>query len=154
MPDVSPLSGSSPQFEPPRFEAPQFESPQFEDEAEDEFEDDEDDEDDEDGSFDDSDAADDFVDEEEADQGVNRLHGGSARAVLDHIARSLVDDPDAVLIDVNEGRNGLRLSLRVAPSDMGRVIGKRGRTAQAIRTVVRAAASHDGTDALVDIVDA
>jgi predicted RNA-binding protein YlqC (UPF0109 family) len=83
----------------------------------------------------------------------NRAPGGLARAVLEHIARSIVDEPDAVEIDVSEGRSGVRLSLRVAPSDMGRVIGRRGRVAQALRVLVRAAAAREGTDAVVDIVD-
>lgn len=83
----------------------------------------------------------------------NRAPGGVARAVLEHVARSIVDDPDAVEIDVSEGRSGVRFSLRVSPADMGRVIGRRGRVAQALRVLVRAAAAREGTDAVVDIVD-
>ncbi|MDA8291582.1 MAG: KH domain-containing protein [Actinomycetota bacterium] len=79
--------------------------------------------------------------------------GGAARAVLEHVARSIVDEPDAVRVDVSGARSGVKLSLRVAPSDMGRVIGKRGRVAQALRVVVRAAAASEGSDASVDIVD-
>ena len=69
------------------------------------------------------------------------------------LARSIVDEPEAVVIETGEARGTQRLSLHVAPGDMGRVIGKRGRVAQAIRTVVRAAAARDGADASVDIVD-
>jgi predicted RNA-binding protein YlqC (UPF0109 family) len=87
------------------------------------------------------------------DEDLNRASGGMAAAVLEHLARSIVDDPDSVVIDVSEGRNGIRISLHVAASDMGRVIGKRGRVAQAIRTLVRAAAAREGTEAAVDIVD-
>ena len=83
----------------------------------------------------------------------NRVSGGTARAVLEHTARSIVDDPDAVVVESVPGRNGLRFELHVAPSDMGRIIGKRGRVAQALRALVRAAAARDGTDASVDIVD-
>ena len=83
----------------------------------------------------------------------NRAPGGAARAVLEHAARSIVDEPDAVEIDVSEGRSGVLFSLRVSPSDMGRVIGRRGRVAQALRVLVRAAAAREGTDAVVDIVD-
>jgi len=87
------------------------------------------------------------------DEDLNRVSGGMAAAVLEHLARSIVDDPDSVVIDVSEGRSGIRISLHVAASDMGRVIGKRGRVAQAIRTLVRAAAAREGTEAAVDIVD-
>jgi predicted RNA-binding protein YlqC (UPF0109 family) len=76
-----------------------------------------------------------------------------ARAALVHIVSSLVDDPDAVRIHLGEGRSLPRLTVRVGPSDMGRVIGKRGRVAQAIRTVVRAAAVRDGTDVEVEFED-
>ena len=83
----------------------------------------------------------------------NRVEGGTARSVLEHVARSIVDDPDGVTVEVAEGRGGVRLSLHVAQGDMGRIIGRRGRTAQALRTLVRAAAARDGQEASVDIVD-
>jgi uncharacterized protein len=76
-----------------------------------------------------------------------------ATAVLEHVVRSLVDDPDAVSIEGVRGRRGVTLEVRVAPGDMGRLIGKRGRTAQSIRTVVRAAATRDGVPVDVDFVD-
>jgi len=81
------------------------------------------------------------------------LDGGTPLAVLNYLARSLSNDPDAVVIDTEERRGGLRLSLHVAPDDMGRVIGRRGRTAQAIRTLVNVAGAKDGVQASVDIVD-
>ncbi len=82
------------------------------------------------------------------------LHGGMARDVLEYLARSIVDDPDGVTIDVEEGRRGdVRLSLHVSAGDMGKVIGRRGRVAQAIRTVVRAAGAREGIEVGVDIVD-
>jgi hypothetical protein len=87
------------------------------------------------------------------DEGANRVSGGTARAVLEHVARSIVDEPDAVVVEVSEERSGLRLALHVSPGDMGRIIGRRGRVAQALRSLVRAAAARDGTDATVDIVD-
>jgi uncharacterized protein len=93
------------------------------------------------------------LEEESADDEGNRVSGGTARAVLEHVARSIVEDPDAVFIDSAPARNGLRFELHVAPADMGRIIGKRGRVAQALRALVRAAAAKDGTDASVDIVD-
>ena len=77
----------------------------------------------------------------------------TAISVLDLIVTSLVDDPDAVRIDQMEQRGKVRLEVRVGPDDMGRVIGKRGRVANAIRTVVRAAAVRDGVDVDVEFED-
>lgn len=94
---------------------------------------------------------DDDEDDDEVDG--NRAAGGLSVGVLDYLARSIVDDPDAVDIEVEEGRRSVMLRLHVAPSDMGRVIGRRGRVAQAIRTVVRAAGARDEVDTSVDIVD-
>ena len=73
----------------------------------------------------------------------------SAEAVLDFVARSIVDSPDDVSVEVD----GSALRLHVARDDMGKVIGRRGRVAQAIRTVVRAAGAKEGADIFVDIVD-
>jgi predicted RNA-binding protein YlqC (UPF0109 family) len=103
--------------------------------------------------------ADDDVDEideiDEIDEGneISATDGGTPLAVLSYLARSLSNDPDSVVIDTEERRGGLRLSLHVAPDDMGRVIGRRGRTAQAIRTLVNVAGAKDGVQASVDIVD-
>jgi predicted RNA-binding protein YlqC (UPF0109 family) len=83
----------------------------------------------------------------------NRIDGGAAAAVTSYVVRSLASDPDAITIDTEERGRTVRFSVRVAPEDMGRVIGRRGRVAQAIRTVVAAAASRDGRQATVDIVD-
>ncbi len=83
----------------------------------------------------------------------NELRAPTAGAVLSHIVRSIVDDPEAVRVDAVEGRNRVRLEASVAPGDLGRVIGRRGRTAQSIRTLVRAAASRDGVDVDVEFVD-
>ena len=123
--------------------------------VEDELEDEDEDELDEGEEFDDFDevpvkAA---AVSERADDAGNRVEGGTARSVLEHVARSIVDDPEGVAVDVGETRTGIRLSLRVAQGDMGRIIGRRGRTAQALRTLVRAAAARDGQEASVDIVD-
>ena len=101
--------------------------------------------------FDDDDDDDDDEDEDEVDG--NRVVGGLSAGVLDYLARSIVDDEDAVEIEVDEGRRSVMLRLHVSPSDMGRVIGRRGRVAQAIRSVVRAAGAREGVDASVDIVD-
>ena len=83
----------------------------------------------------------------------NQVPAPIATAVLELIVRSIVDDPDAVVVDASEGRNKTRLEVKVGPGDLGRVIGRRGRTAQSIRTVVRAAATRDGVEVDVDFVD-
>ncbi len=91
---------------------------------------------------------------DDGDGGAEELDGGRAHSVLAYLADQLVDDHEAVTIDVERARNGgTKLSLRVAAEDMGKVIGRRGRVAQSIRTVVRAAAAADGADVIVDIVD-
>ena len=83
----------------------------------------------------------------------NLVPAPTATAVLDHIVRALVDEPESVTIEGVDGRRGITLEVRVAPGDMGRLIGKRGRTAQSIRTVVRAAATRDNVSVDVDFVD-
>ena len=83
----------------------------------------------------------------------NQLATPTAVAVLTHVVRSIVDDPDAVQVDEVEGRNRVKLEVKVGPGDLGRVIGRRGRTAQSIRVLVRAAAAKDGHEVDVDVVD-
>lgn len=83
----------------------------------------------------------------------NQVPAPTATAVLDHLVRSIVDDPEAVRVEAVEGRQRLKLEVSVAPGDLGRVIGRRGRTAQSIRTLTRAAASRDDVDVDVDFVD-
>ncbi len=77
----------------------------------------------------------------------------TAVAVCEYVVRAVVDDPDAVRVEAAEGRHRIRLEVQVGPGDLGRVIGRRGRTAQSIRTVVRAAATRDGAEIDVDFVD-
>jgi uncharacterized protein len=77
----------------------------------------------------------------------------AATAVLEFIAKSLAEDPNAVEIEVSERQGKVILSLSVGPNDMGRIIGRRGRTAQAIRALVGAAGARDGVTTSVDIVD-
>jgi len=76
-----------------------------------------------------------------------------ACAVLEHIARSLVEQPDGVSVEVVDLDGRSQLNLHVADGDMGRVIGKRGRMASAIRTVTRAAAARDGVEVDIEFVD-
>jgi predicted RNA-binding protein YlqC (UPF0109 family) len=96
---------------------------------------------------------DELDDVDEDDDRGNRIAGATSYAVLDYLAHAIVDEPDGVAIDVEEGRGGVTLRLHVAPDDMGKVIGRRGRVAQSIRTVVRAAGARDEVPVNVDIVD-
>jgi len=120
--------------------------------AEDTNVDDLDDTDLDDTDLDDTDL-DDTEDVEYEEGDANRAAGALSRSVLEYVARQIVDEPDAVVVEVSESRGRVALRLHVAPDDMGKIIGKRGRVAQAIRTVVRAAGAREGIDANVDIVD-
>jgi uncharacterized protein len=75
------------------------------------------------------------------------------KEVLEYVARHLVDEPEAVEVTEVEGERSLLLQLKVASDDMGKVIGKRGRTVRAIRSLVRAAASRQGVSTMVEIVE-
>lgn len=72
--------------------------------------------------------------------------------LLEVIAKSLVDNPDDVNVNEVEGEQSIILELRVSQDDMGKVIGKQGRIAKAIRTVVKAAASKDNKRVAVEII--
>jgi predicted RNA-binding protein YlqC (UPF0109 family) len=74
------------------------------------------------------------------------------KEVLEYIAKNLVDDPDAVGIEMVENGESVTLRLTVAPDDMGKIIGRRGRTARAIRDVMRAAGTKAGVQTTVEIV--
>jgi predicted RNA-binding protein YlqC (UPF0109 family) len=67
------------------------------------------------------------------------MDGGSMQELIVIIARALVDSPDDVVVNVVEGEQTTVLELKVAPSDLGKVIGKQGRTARAVRTILGAA---------------
>ena len=72
--------------------------------------------------------------------------------LVEAIAKSLVDNPEGVVVTESEGRQGTVIELRVAPEDMGKVIGKQGRIAKALRTVVKAAATRNNQKVTVEIV--
>lgn len=74
------------------------------------------------------------------------------KQVLTDIARAIVDHPDEVTVVEREEGDNLILELKVAADDMGKVIGKRGRIANAIRTVVKATANRDSRRVIVNIV--
>ncbi len=75
------------------------------------------------------------------------------KELLEFLARSLVDHPDQVRVEQIDTADGVLLRLTVAKEDVGKVIGKQGRIARAIRTVVKASAVRDGRQATVEIVD-
>ena len=73
------------------------------------------------------------------------------RELVELIAKALVDHPDEVVVTQEQEGKNIRIQLHVAPSDMGKVIGRQGRIARAIRAVVKAAASRDDIRVDVDI---
>ena len=75
------------------------------------------------------------------------------KELLLYIARSLVDHPDQVTVTEVENGDELTLELRVAPEDMGKVIGRQGRIAKEIRTIVKSVAQRSGQKVSVEIVD-
>lgn len=73
--------------------------------------------------------------------------------LVKYIAQSLVEKPEAVDVRVVDAEEGVTIELRVDPDDMGKVIGKQGRIAKAIRTVVKAASARDEKPVFVEIVE-
>ena len=103
-------------------------------------------------SDDDVNTIDDDFDDHDDDAG-NRVSGGTPLAVVTYLVNAIASDNEAVVINTEERGDTVRFRIHVAPEDMGRVIGRRGRVAQAIRTVVAAAGARDGIQTSVDIVD-
>jgi hypothetical protein len=103
----------------------------------------------------DSDAFDaeaDELDDDVAGPG-NRIVGARAKNVTEFLARQLVDDPDGIDVEVVEGRaREAKLIVRASQGDVGRLIGRRGRTVQALRQVARAAGSADDERVQLDVV--
>ena len=75
------------------------------------------------------------------------------KELVEVIAKALVDDPESVVVNEREEKKTTVLEVRVAESDMGKVIGKQGRIAKAIRSVVKAAAAKEDKTVSVDIMD-
>ncbi len=75
------------------------------------------------------------------------------RDFVEYVAKSLVDDPAAVSVNLVETDEGTVIELRVGPEDIGKVIGKRGRIAKAMRTLLSAAATRGGKDCKLQILD-
>lgn len=74
------------------------------------------------------------------------------RQLIEYIARSLVENPDDVRIHQVDGEQSIILELQVAPDDMGKIIGKQGRIANAMRVLLKAAAAKEGKRASLEIL--
>jgi predicted RNA-binding protein YlqC (UPF0109 family) len=97
---------------------------------------------------DDSDADDEFAAE------GNRFDGGErAKAVTEYLARELVEDVDAIDVTTSDARGEVTLLIHASPSDLGRLIGRRGRVIQAVRQVARAAGAADGARINVEVAE-
>jgi predicted RNA-binding protein YlqC (UPF0109 family) len=79
--------------------------------------------------------------------------GFTLKELIEYIALALVDDPSQVQVKQERGGNKLHLELRVAKEDMGRVIGKSGRVANAMRILLRVAAAREGKQVVLDVVE-
>ena len=84
---------------------------------------------------------------------MDEVREHSMKDLLLYIARNLVEKPDAVTVTEVEGDQELTLELRVSPDDMGKVIGRQGRIAKEIRTLIRSYAQRTGQKVSVDIID-
>lgn len=73
--------------------------------------------------------------------------------LVEYIAKSLVDDPSGVIVNIVEGEKSTILELKVSESDIGKVIGKQGRIARAIRTLLSASATRSGKRVVLEILD-
>ncbi len=75
------------------------------------------------------------------------------KELIEYIARSLADDPSQVQVKQDRGSGKVRLELRVAKEDMGRMIGKNGKVANAMRILLRVAAAREGKQATLDVIE-
>ena len=76
----------------------------------------------------------------------------SAKDLVEYVAKSLVDDPEAVSVEVINGEEGTIIELHVAESDMGKVIGRNGSVAKALRTLLKVTAARDGEPVQLEIL--
>ena len=75
------------------------------------------------------------------------------KEILEMIAKSLVDEPQSVVVEEDNKDYGVVLSLRVAPDDMGKIIGKQGKRARALRTIMKAVSFRNNTNVILEIKD-
>jgi predicted RNA-binding protein YlqC (UPF0109 family) len=83
----------------------------------------------------------------------NRIVGARSKAVVEHVTRAIAEEPDAVEVELIERRGEVSLLVHADPSDMGRLIGKRGRVIQALRQVTSAAGAGEGVKVSVDVLE-
>jgi predicted RNA-binding protein YlqC (UPF0109 family) len=76
----------------------------------------------------------------------------AARELVEYVAKSLVDDPEAVIVDVVEGQDGTIIELHVAEGDMGKVIGRNGSVAKALRTLLKVTSARNGEPVTLEIL--
>jgi hypothetical protein len=81
------------------------------------------------------------------------MKGENLKGLVEFVAQSLVDEPDAVRVDKSQRGNSIQLTLNVSKADMGRVIGKGGQVANAIRTLLKVAAAREGSRVNLEIVE-
>ena len=81
------------------------------------------------------------------------MKGENLKGLVEFVAQSLVDEPDAVRVDQFQRGNTIQLALYVSKADMGRVIGKGGQVANAIRTLLKVAAAREGSRVNLEIVE-
>ncbi len=93
-----------------------------------------------------------FIEDEVGGPG-NSIEGGTAKAVVDYVARSIVEAPDAVDVTAKQRGEVVELLIAADSNDMGRLIGKRGRVIQAMRQLARAAGAADGVKTTVDVLE-
>lgn len=85
---------------------------------------------------------------------ANRFKGGVAmREFVEYIAKELVDEPDAVQVEVVEKNDKVVLKLKVGEKDVGKIIGKKGRTASAFRVLLSAVAAKHGKRGILEVID-
>ncbi len=84
---------------------------------------------------------------------AGRSGGSTAKELIEYIALSLVDDPTQVSVRQERAGNKTRLELRVAKEDMGRVIGKGGKVANAMRVLLRVAVAGEGKQVVLDVIE-
>jgi len=93
-----------------------------------------------------------ITEEPETSEEQTSAIGESMKELVEYIAKSIVDLPDAVVVTKETGDEGIMLKLQVADDDKGRVIGKQGRIAEAMRTLIRVKAAKQGTRVTLEII--